>query len=79
MATDTYAVWWASAGCLPDSETPAFIGTLTECEDYISEDPDGYFDTVGEHNLYDFGIYPYEPEEDVHYDFLNPISEKENN
>lgn len=60
----TYAVWWASVGCLADSETPAFIGSLYECGQYISEDPDGYFDTVGEYNLYDFTILPYEEEEE---------------
>lgn len=63
LKTQQYAVWWASAGCLPDSEVPAFIGTLDECEAYLKEDPDGYFDTVGEHNLYDFSIHPYSEEE----------------
>ena len=51
-----YEVWWASAGCLPDSETPCFTGTLEECEKYIAEDPDGYFESVGEYNLYGFSI-----------------------
>lgn len=60
---DLYAVWWASAGCLPDSETPAFVGTLLECEKYIKEDPDGYFDIVGDYNLYSLDIHPYNEEE----------------
>lgn len=60
----TFAVWWASAGCLPDSETPAFIGEFEECEFYALNDPDGYYDTVGENNLYDFYISPYDQQED---------------
>ncbi len=60
----TFAVWWASAGCLPDSETPAFVGTLEECEEYAKADPDDFYDTVGEYNLYSFSIHPYEEEEE---------------
>lgn len=63
MNDTTYAVWWASAGCLPDSDSPAFVGTIQECETYIAEDPDGYFDNVGEHNLYSFSIDPYTEQE----------------
>lgn len=59
-----FAVWWASAGCLPDSESPAFVGTFTECEEYALADPDGYYDTVGENNLYDFYITIHETEQE---------------
>ena len=55
---EQYAVWWASAGCLPDSEEPSFIGTISECIAYTQDDPDGYFDSVGENNLYTFIIEP---------------------
>lgn len=58
--TITHAVWWASAGCLPDSEEPVFIGDLRACKDYVENDPDGFFDNVGVHNLYNFSIEPYE-------------------
>lgn len=70
MSNQTHAVWWASAGCLPDSEFPAFVGTLEECHDYVENDPEGFFDTVGEHNLYSFTIEPVldNPEEDSPWD-----------
>jgi hypothetical protein len=61
---EQFAVWWASAGCLPDSETPAFVGTFEECEQYSLTDPDEYKETVGEYNLYDFYISPYEQQEE---------------
>lgn len=55
-----YVVWYASAGCLPDSDEPEFEGTLEECERYVrdqrrerdSSDPD-YRPT---HELYDWTI-----------------------
>lgn len=56
MSDQQYAVWWASAGCLPDSEHPAFVGTAEECVAYMEKDPDGYFDSVGEHNTYMFSV-----------------------
>lgn len=59
-----YAVWWASAGCLPDSETPAFVGSFYECEEYAMADPDEYYETVGDRNLYSFIITPYETEQE---------------
>lgn len=61
---ELYEVWWVSAGCLPDSEFPTFIGTIAECLGYIKDDPDGYFDAVGENNLYTFSINPHTPEEE---------------
>jgi hypothetical protein len=60
----THAVWWASAGCLPDSEEPAFVGDLQACREYAENDPDGYYDNVGIYNLYYFIIEPYDPEEE---------------
>ena len=60
----TYAVWWCSAGCLPDCEEPVFVGTKSECIQYATDDPDGYYYTVGDYNLYDFYIEPYDPEEE---------------
>jgi hypothetical protein len=60
---ETFAVWWASAGCLPDSETPAFTGTFSECLAYTQDDPDEYFESVGDYNLYTFIIEPHEEEE----------------
>ena len=59
-----FEVWWTSVGCLPDAESPAFIGTISECIAYTQDDPDGYFDTVGDYNLYTFTIQPHNPEED---------------
>ncbi len=59
-----YAVIWASAGCLPDSEEPAFVGSMKECEEYIETDPDGYTDNLSEHNLYSFDIIEWENDDD---------------
>lgn len=52
-----HEVWWAAAGCLPDSDTPAFVGSLRECYDWVlSEDAHEYWDTCGEYNTYDFFV-----------------------
>ncbi len=58
-----YAVWWSSAGCLPDSDGPVFVGTLQECETYVETDPDDYQEGLGVHNLYGFSIDEWTQEE----------------
>jgi hypothetical protein len=52
-----HEVWWAAAGCLPDSEFPSFTGTLNECLDWLQgQDAADYWDTCGEYNTYDFYV-----------------------
>ena len=69
MTTTQYAVWYASAGCLPDSEHPEMVGTLTECLAFIDNaraerDSDPEYD--GTHDLYDWSCDEwYEPEHDA--------------
>ena len=58
-----YAVWWASAGCMPDSEEPEFVGSWEECERAIVElELDVQEILAGEHNLYSFQISEWEDE-----------------
>lgn len=54
--TITYAVWYASAGCLSDSGYPEFVGTLAECEAFIEENEDDYKRPGVEHDLYSLSI-----------------------
>ena len=62
--TKTYAVWYASAGCLPDSEYPEFIGTEQECEQWIVENEEDYKRPYVQHDLYSLSINEYDPEEE---------------
>ena len=57
---EQFAVWWASAGCLPDSDEPEFVGSLAECERYVADDPDGFrlSRIQVEYDLYSFSIEP---------------------
>lgn len=59
-----YAVWYASAGCLPDSPGPEFWGTLDECKRWVDENAEDYERPEVEHDLYSLTIEPYEPEEE---------------
>jgi hypothetical protein len=55
----SWAVWYHSAGCLPDGEDgPEFTGTEQECEDWVIEHAEDY-DTSVLYNLY---VEPYEPD-----------------
>ena len=58
MNESVYEVWWASAGCLPDSDTPAFeADTLQECEDWLDSDSAWeYWESAGDNSLYGFQI-----------------------
>jgi hypothetical protein len=58
MEESVYEVWWASAGCLPDSDTPAFeADTLQECEDWLdSNSAWEYWESAGENSTYGFQI-----------------------
>ena len=58
MNESVYEVWWASAGCLPDSDTPAFeADTLQECEDWLdSNSAWEYWESAGENSTYGFQI-----------------------
>jgi len=51
-----YAVWYQSAGCLPDSEYPEFTGTLTECEQWIADNAIDYERPEVQHDLYSLVI-----------------------
>lgn len=56
-----YAVWYASAGCLPDSEYPEFVGTEKECEAFIAENAHDYERPEVEHDLYSLTINEHNP------------------
>jgi len=56
------AVIYASAGCIPDSEYPEFVGTLLECEDFIQEYASEYERPEVEHDLYSLDIVEIESE-----------------
>ena len=59
MEHTVYQVWWASAGCLPDSDTPAFeADTRKECEAWLATDEASeYWESVGDYNTYSFQIH----------------------
>ena len=58
-----YAVWYASAGCIPDSEYPEFVGSEEECEAFIAEHKSEYDRREVEHDLYSLTIGEWEEEE----------------
>lgn len=65
---DQYAVWYASVGCLPDSEGPDFTGSLEDCEAWIASQVAEGVPALGEPsdhdgNLYRFTIEPWEDEQ----------------
>lgn len=47
-----YAVIYASAGCLPDSDYPEFFGTMEECETFIRDNGADYVRDDVQHDLY---------------------------
>jgi hypothetical protein len=53
-----YMVFWLAAGCLPDSENPAFeANTLKEVRDWLNSDAvNEYWESTGENNTYYFSI-----------------------
>lgn len=51
-----YAVWYASAGCLPDNDGPEFEGTLEECEAWVAENAVEYDRPWVKHDLYNLWI-----------------------
>jgi hypothetical protein len=53
-----YEIWWCAAGCLPDSEHPAFVAdTMPEIEAWLAGDEAAeYRDSTGDYNTYDFEI-----------------------
>ena len=53
-----YQVWWANAGCLPDSETPAFeSNSFAECEAWLLTDEAlEFLESAGDYNTYSFQI-----------------------
>lgn len=61
----TYAVWYASAGCLPDSPYPEAVGSLEECQNFILEHAQDYARPDVEHDLYSLSISEYDVDEDA--------------
>lgn len=61
----TYAVTYASAGCIPDSEYPEFVGTYEECEAFIAEYAHEYERPDVEHDLYSLSIDEIEQYEEL--------------
>jgi len=57
-----YAVWYAAAGCLPDSDLPEFVGSFAACEAWIEENIEEFRQFEGTHNTYQLTIEPYEEE-----------------
>jgi hypothetical protein len=58
-----FAVWYASTGCLPDSDHPEYIGeTLSECERWIESNKAEYERPEIAHDLYDLSISPWNSE-----------------
>lgn len=57
-ATFRYYVWWCAAGCLPDSDNPAFAAnTIEEVNAWLaSDEADEYRESTGEFNTYEFEI-----------------------
>lgn len=56
----TYCVWYASAGCLPDSEYPEFVVTLNECEQWIVDNAEDYVRPDVVHDLYSLSVGEWE-------------------
>ena len=52
----TFAVWYCSAGCLPDSGFPEFIGTKEQCETFVSKMAQEYVRPDVSHDLYSLSI-----------------------
>jgi hypothetical protein len=50
----THCVWYASAGCLPDSEAPEFEGTFGECLTWVEANRHDYDTSV----LYGLHVEP---------------------
>lgn len=53
---EAFAVFYASAGCLPDSDSPEFVGTLQECEAWVAENASDYERPDVQHDLYSLEI-----------------------
>lgn len=53
---NTYAVIYCSAGCLPDSDQPEFVGTLSECELWVDRNARDYHRPDVTHDLYGLEI-----------------------
>lgn len=51
----THAVWYHSAGCLPDGDGPEFEGSLEECVRWVEAWAHEYVSDA-EHNLYSLYI-----------------------
>lgn len=67
-APDTYAVWYASAGCLPDSNEPSYVGPEDACMAFIEEQ--AQLDPEPPGSLYSYSIEPWTEadEDDFHGD-----------
>ena len=57
-----YAIWYAAAGCLPDSDLPEFVGSFAACEAWIEENIEEFRQHEGEYNTYQLTIEYYEEE-----------------
>jgi len=56
--TFRYYVWWCAAGCLPDTDNPAFAAnTIEEVNAWLaSDEANEYRESTGEFNTYEFEI-----------------------
>ena len=62
MKSTTWAAWYHSLGCLPDSDEPEFVGTFEEVADFISRERHNYLRPEVEHDLYVLSIELYDVE-----------------
>jgi len=58
-----FAVWYESAGCIPDSEYPEFVGSQEECYDWVLAHQKEYLRPEVQHDLYYLSVCEYEGEE----------------
>jgi len=52
----TWAVWYSAAGCIPDTDEPEFIGTVEECEEWITQNAHEFDRPDVTHDTYSLSI-----------------------
>lgn len=56
----SWAVWYAAAGCLPDSDGPEFVGSFEECEAWVDANWEDYERLWVSQDTYDLTVEPFE-------------------
>lgn len=60
-----YAVIYCAAGCMPDSDYPEFVGTLSECERWIDRNAHTYRRPEVTHDTYGLEIIVWDDDVDM--------------